>query len=139
MYFIGFMAESSNRPINITAKNSPIILEDERFSDETLWLFVHSSEIDKIRKKTKNYFGEDELYEQNNYQVHRTLPDIRKLRVFVNGKLKTHTWRLNYQDVGAGLKTYLRASEMKKGFNDIRIKTYREGRWTLWDFSVYKP
>jgi hypothetical protein len=137
MFYTGIY--NSDICLTISANNSPIILEDERFSDETLWLFVHCSAIDKIREKTKIYFGEDELYEQNNYQVHRTLPDIRKLRVFVNGKLKTHTWRLNYQDVGAGLKTYLRASEMKKGFNDIRIKTYREGRWTLWDFSVYKP
>lgn len=138
MYYTGIF-DSGNRIMSVTSKNSPIILEDERFSDETLWVFVHSSAIDKIRKKSKNYYGEDEILEQRNYQIFRTLPDVRKLRVFVNGKLKTQNWRLNYQDVGAGLKTYLRASEMKKGFNDIRIKTYREGRWTLWDFSVYNP
>jgi hypothetical protein len=138
LFFTGFF-ESSNHPISVTAKNSPIIIEDERFSNETLWLFVHASAIDKIRKKTQFYFGEEQIIEQKKYKIHRTLPNDRKLQLFINGRYKNYKWCLNYQDVGLGLKTYLRASEMKRGFNEIRIKTFREGRWTLWDFSLYKP
>ena len=123
----------------ISSFSSPIRIEDERIADHSLWLFVHASALDKTSSGAGVYFGENESVAKKKIDMGFLYPDANKVRLLINGKRKTYEWRLNYQNVGSGLKTYLKSSDMRKGFNDIRLKTYRDGIWRVWDFSVYKP
>jgi hypothetical protein len=123
----------------ISSHKSPIRIESEYFTDENVWLFVHTSVLDKTKSKTEMYFGEGESVANKKIDMGYNSPDPKKVELLINGEKKTYDWRLNYQEVGPGLKTYLKASEMKEGFNDVRLKTYRDGRWRVWDFNVYKP